>query len=56
MEDKDIQRRLRGFEAVWKRVGAAKGSAAAAAQAQGLKLMPGRGRTAGGQRYKPGRG
>lgn len=55
MEDRDIQRRLQGFEAVWKRVGAAKGSAAAAAQAQGLKLMPGKNRTTG-SRYKPGRG
>lgn len=54
MEDRDIRRRLEGFENVWKRVSAA-GSAGAAAQAKGLKLMPGKSRAAG-KRYKPGRG
>ena len=48
MDDREIDRRLKGFEAVWKRVGAAK-SAAAAAEARGLKLMPGQ----SGSRRRP---
>lgn len=48
MEDKEISRRLKGFETVWKRVGAAK-SAVGAAEAKGLKLMPGKSRGRGRQ-------
>ena len=52
MTDKDIAQRLKGFEAVWRRVGATR-SAAAAAEKRGVKLMPGRAKTAPGQRHNP---
>ena len=53
MDDKDIARRLKGFDAVWKRVGAAKASAANAAAAAKLPLMPGKNRRSG-SRHNPG--
>ena len=52
MDDNDIKRRLKGFDAVWKRVGSAK-SASAAAEKKGVKLMPGKSRSNGGQRHSP---
>ena len=52
MTDKDIAQGLKGFEAVWKRVGASK-SASAAASKKGVKLMPGKARPANGQRHNP---
>ena len=55
MDDKDIARRLKGFEAVWRRVGNAK-SASGTAAAKGLKLMPGKAKPSGGQRHNPRRG
>ena len=52
MTDKDIAQGLKGFEAVWKRVGAAKSASAAAAK-KGVPLMPGKTRVANGQRFNP---
>ena len=55
MDDKTIARRLKGFEAVWQRLGAAKSAQAHAqahAQAAGLPLMPGR-RRQGNSRHDP---
>ena len=52
MTDRDIAQGLRGFEAVWKRVGAVK-SASAAATKKGVTLMPGRAKSAKGQRHNP---
>ena len=52
MTDKDIVNRLKGFEAVWKRVGAVR-SASAAAEKKGVKLMPGKAKAAPGQRHGP---
>ena len=53
MDDRDIAQRLKGFEAVWKRVGAAKANAANAAAAAKLPLMPGKNRRPGA-RHNPG--
>lgn len=51
MDDKTIAERLKNFNAVWQRLGAAK-SAQAHAQAAGLPLMPGK-RRQSGSRHNP---
>ena len=42
LSDRELQRRLRGFEAVWRRVAAAK-SPRETAEKHGVKLMPRKG-------------
>ncbi len=51
--DKKTLETLKGFETVWRRVGAVK-SAAAAAEGANVKLMPGRDSRSRAVRYMPG--
>ena len=55
MTDQDIARGLKGFEAVWKRVGSAKATPVSAAGSAGVRLMPGKNDRNRGMRHSPGR-
>ena len=55
MDNKKIAERLKGFEAVWKRVGAARADPVSAAGSAGVRLMPGKNDRNRGMRHSPGR-
>jgi len=53
--DRNMQHRLQGFEAVWKRVSAAKSSGSPGQMVGGVKLMPKKHCKCKNTRYMPGR-